>query len=279
MILPRLAREFEQDVRKAREAGQPPPRSRKPGFKGWRASLEGPMEAFEGCVHVGCSADTLDAGVAFLAHEGVHGAFGIHPLSAGGWSDSVEEKLWELMGNEKVVAWGECGLDYFDKTTRGKLKKPEVIAMQRRVFSRQLELAVKAGMPLVVHTRNAEEDTLELMKEHLPASHPVHVHCFTSSLSMARELLAHFPRLCLGFTGVVTFRNAREVQEVVRETPLDRLLLETDGPYMAPEPCRGRVAHPGHVVHVAERIAELKGVSTEEVFKNCRENTRTVYGF
>mmetsp|Transcript_26855 Transcript_26855/g.55764 ORF Transcript_26855/g.55764 Transcript_26855/m.55764 type:complete len:437 (-) Transcript_26855:18-1328(-) len=278
-ILPRLAREFQQDVQKARQAGSPPPQKLKSGFEGWRASLDGPMQGYEGCVHVGCTADTLDAGVAFLKHDGVHGAFGIHPLAAGGWSDSVEEKLWSLMGLEKVVAWGECGLDYFDKARRGKLKQPETIALQRHVFARQLELAAKAGMPLVVHTRDAEEDTLELMKQHLPAAHPVHVHCFTSSLAMAQELLGHFPRLCLGFTGVVTFSNAREVQEVVRQTPLERLLLETDGPYMAPEPYRGRVAHPGHVAFVAEGVAKVKGLAVEEVFGACRENTRRLYGF
>lgn len=237
------------------------------------------MSAFDGCVNVGCSAESLDAAAAFLVHEGVHGAFGIHPLSAAGWNDSVEEKLCGLMSLDKVVAWGECGLDYYDKKTGKQVQDSKVRSLQRKVFTRQLELAASFGMPLVVHTRMAEEDTLELMVKHLPVSQPVHVHCFTSSLDLARELLVRFPRLYLGFTGVVTFRNAQEVREVVAHTPLDRLLLETDGPYMAPEPHRGRVAHPGHVVHVAEGVAKTKGVPQEEVFKVCRENTRQLYGF
>jgi len=184
-----------------------------------------------------------------------------------------------MMTWEKVVAWGECGLDYYDKDTKGQIDDPETRALQRQVFSRQMDLAASLGKPLIVHTRHAEDDTLELMMKHLPASQKVHVHCFTSSLSLAQALLKHFPNLYLGFTGVVTFKNARDVQEVVRQVPLDRLLLETDGPFMAPVPYRGRVAHPGYAVYIAEKIAELKGVSREEVLLACRENTRHVYGF
>eukprot|EP00930_Biecheleria_cincta_P025871 TRINITY_DN18348_c0_g1_i1.p1 TRINITY_DN18348_c0_g1~~TRINITY_DN18348_c0_g1_i1.p1 ORF type:complete len:185 (+),score=37.23 TRINITY_DN18348_c0_g1_i1:534-1088(+) len=183
-----------------------------------------------------------------------------------------------MMSWEKVVAWGECGLDYFDKNTRQQKKDVEFRALQRKVFARQLDLAASLEMPLVVHTRFAEEDTLELMERHVPESQLVHVHCFTSSLGLARALLHRFPRLYLGFTGVVTFKNAPDVQEVVREVPLERMLLETDGPYMAPEPHRGRVAHPGHVAHVAKQVALLKDRPLEEVLKQCRENTRRIYG-
>lgn len=278
MILPRLRQEYMQDVRKAKESGEPLPARLGQGFEGWRSSLQGPEGGFEGCVNIGCSADTLDAAAAFLLCDGVYGAFGIHPLAAEDWSEHIEQKIWNFMALPKVVAWGECGLDYFDKNTRGQIQSAEKIALQRHVFTKQLQLASSLGKPLVVHTRMAEEDTLELMKAHLPASHPVHVHCFTSSLGMAEALLSNFPRLYLGFTGVVTFTNARDVQEVVRNTPIDRILLETDGPYMAPEPCRGRVAHPGHVIHVAERIAKIKRLPTEDVLTACRQNTRLLYG-
>lgn len=279
MVLPRLARERQEDARKAKAAGEAPPAPLASGFEAWRASLQGPERGFEGCVNIGCSAESLDAAAAFLKHEGVHGAFGIHPLSAWDWCEDVERKLMELAGLEKAVAWGECGLDYFDKGTRGQVQEPKVLAQQRQIFARQMDLAASLGMPLVVHTRKAEKDTLELMTKHLPASHPVHVHCFTDSLALAQELLARFPRLYLGFTGVVTFKNAREVQEVVLRTPLERLLLETDSPYMAPEPYRGRVAHPGHVAHVAAGVAKIKGVTTDEVLTVCRENTKNLYGF
>lgn len=107
----------------------------------------------------------------------------------------------------------------------------------------------------------------------------VHVHCFTGSLDMAQQLLESFPNLCLGFTGVVTFKNAAEVLRVVEAVPLHRILLETDGPYMAPVPHRGSPAHPGHVPHVAAKIAQVKAVTTAEVFSAARANTRRVYGF
>ena len=115
-------------------------------------------------------------------------------------------------------------------------------------------LAISPFGPL----RFAEDDTLELMAQHLPSNHPVHVHCFTSSKRMAMALLERFDRLRLGFTGVVSFKNAPEVQEVVRHVPLARLLLETDAPYMAPEPFRGRIAHPGHATLGREPNAKTK---------------------
>ena len=150
--------------------------------------------------------------------------------------------------------------------------------MQRRAFVDQMALATELGAPLVVHTRDAEEDTLELMRANLPRDAKVHVHCFTSSLELADALLAAFPNLCLGFTGACTFKNAEEIRAVVRATPLERILLETDGPYMAPEPHRGTVAHPGMVPHVAAKIAEVKGVDVAEVFEATREATRRTYG-
>ncbi|CAK0849948.1 unnamed protein product [Prorocentrum cordatum] len=122
MILPRLNAERHEDAQKAKADGRPGPSLLASGrdFEGWRASLQGGEQGFDGCVHVACSAGSLETGKQLLAHEGVHGAFGIHPLSAGGWSDDVERRLWDLMGLEKAVALGECGLDYFDKTPAGR---------------------------------------------------------------------------------------------------------------------------------------------------------------
>jgi TatD DNase family protein len=247
--------------------------------------------------------------------EGVFAAFGCHPLSASDWfandpgEVSVAAATRELVANHpRVVAVGECGLDYYVQPAgyvidgsgekdskaanaterRRDCEETETAAeserekkrrdTQARAFVAQMALAKELGAPIVVHTREAEEDTLRLMREHLPRDHRIHVHCFTSSARLARELLAHFPNLCLGFTGVVTFKNAPEVREVVAATPLDRILLETDGPYMAPAPRRGEVAHPGHVPYIAAKIAEIKGVSAAEVFVAAREATRRVYG-
>ena len=141
-----------------------------------------------------------------------------------------------------------------------------------------MRLATELGLPLIVHTREAETDTVAMMKEHLPADARVHVHCFTSSVGMARELLRAFPNLCLGFTGVSTFKNGQDVRDTIKEVPLDRILLETDSPYMAPVPFRGQTCHPAMGERVAHAVAAVHDVAVEEVFARCRENTRRVYG-
>ena len=198
------------------------------------------------------------------------GAFGIHPHEAKKWNDTVQAQFESAMSHPNVVAWGECGLDYFyDNSPRD---------LQRAVFITQMGLAVKHGRPLVVHTRDAEDDTVELMTKHLPKHWTVHVHCCTSPRSMVEPLLAHFPNLYVGFTGVVTFPNADLVRDTVACVPLNRILLETDGPFMAPLPFRGALAHPGHVPFTGEKVAEIKGVSVQELFAAARENTRAVYG-
>eukprot|EP00439_Symbiodinium_sp_Y106_P014639 s645_g2.t1 len=278
LILPRLSKQSHSDAARAKAKGQEPPRRMNADFEEWRQTLDGPEKDFEACVNIGCSASSLDVARSFLKHEKVYGAFGIHPLNAEQYTEEVEEKIVDLMSLDKVVAWGECGLDYFDKQTRGQKQDMRERELQRKVFTRQIDLAVSMNKPLVVHTRFAEEDTLELLDKHLPEDHPVHVHCFTSSLGLATSLLERFPALRIGFTGVITFKNAPEVQEVVRNVPLDRILLETDGPYMAPEPFRGRIAHPGHVSYVADAVARLKSVPREEVLRVCRQNTRSTYG-
>ncbi|CAJ1329935.1 unnamed protein product [Effrenium voratum] len=278
LVLPRLSEQSHKDAAKAVAKGEEPLPRLRADFLEWRETLQGSERDLEGCVNIGCSARGIDAAVEFLKHDNVYGAFGIHPLNAHEWNSEMEDKIVKLMSRDKVVAWGECGLDYYDKKTRAQKQEQHTRELQRKVFVRQIDLAVSLGKPLVVHTRCAEEDTLELLEAHLPESHPVHVHCFTSSQKLASALLEGFSGLRLGFTGVVTFKNAQEVQEVVKSTPLQRILLETDSPYMAPEPFRGRIAHPGHVSYVADAVACLKGITREEVLAQCRQNTRSTYG-
>ena len=249
-----------------------------------------PRRLPDACLTVACSARAFAYAEALIsgadAPPGVYAAFGCHPLSAREWFDPALDlpararRLVEARG--RVVAVGECGLDYH-RPNRSAGDPPEPLSVeakdvQRRAFVDQMALATELGAPLVVHTRDAEEDTLELMRANLPRDAKVHVHCFTSSLELAEALLAAFPNLCLGFTGACTFKNAEEIRAVVRATPLERILLETDGPYMAPEPHRGTVAHPGMVPHVAAKIAEVKGVDVAEVFEATREATRRTYG-
>lgn len=271
-------------------------------FESWRedvASSEDPDAEdylgaqLEACLTVACSRKAMDAVREILPKPGVFAAFGCHPLSAHEWNDEMASLVKSMVSDStnSVVAVGECGLDYHyamkeieadaglaDDAARGA-RWDEVRSKQHDVFVSQMKLAAELNAPLVIHTREAEEDTLRLMRTHLPRDARVHVHCFTSSASLASSLLEQFPNLCLGFTGVCTFKNGGDVRDVVAQTPLDRILLETDGPYMAPAPHRGAVAHPGHVPHIARKIAEVKGVSHAEVFARCRENTRRTYGF
>merc|ERR1712176_2234 len=154
--------------------------------------------------------------------------------------------------NPKVVAVGECGLDFHYN------RSPQ--DMQKKVFIEQIEIAKQLDMPLVIHSRKAERDTVEIMKQYCPKNKRIHLHCFTDSVEYAKVMLDAFPNLMIGFTGAITFKNANKNRETVRQVPLNRLLLETDGPYMSPMPYRGKVAHPGYIPLVAEVVAKMHGI-------------------
>jgi TatD DNase family protein len=239
-----------------------------PDYAAFKALHLGPDYA--GCITIACDPDSIGPATDLLANPDVYGAFGIHPHDAKAYDDNLEARLKTALRYPKAVAWGEIGLDYhYDFSPR---------EIQRDVFARQIRQGVALGKPLIIHTREAEKDTLAILEAEAPSEWRIHVHCFTSSPAMAARLLAHFPNLCLGLTGIVTFKNAVDLQAVARATPLDRLLLETDGPYLAPVPHRGQPAHPGHIPLIAAKIAELKGTSVEAVYGAARENTRRIYG-
>ncbi len=239
-----------------------------PDFHSFRAQCLPPE--FAGCITISCAPDSIEAALAVLDEPQVYGAFGIHPHDAKAYGPELEARLQGALSHPKALAWGEIGLDYhYDFSPREE---------QREVFARQIRQGVALGKPLIIHTREAEEDTLELLEREAPRDWKIHVHCFTSSPGMAERLLASFPNLCLGFTGIVTFKNALELQGIAKATPLDRILLETDGPYLAPIPHRGKPAHPGHIPFIAAKIAELKGVEVGTVYAAARENTRRTYG-
>lgn len=194
----------------------------------------------------------------------VYAAIGFHPDEIGGYSDEAEAELIELAKNSKVLAIGEIGLDYH-WMTHPKEK-------QQEIFRRQLELARKVNKPIVIHSREAMEDTLNVLKE-FPDVKGI-FHCYPGSFETAKTLIDRF---YLGIGGVLTFKNAKKLVDVVKEIPLDRLILETDCPYMTPVPFRGKRNEPTYVKYVAEKIAELKGVTYEEVARATNENTRKVY--
>lgn len=185
---------------------------------------------------------------------------GVHPLHQ---DDACSyDELLEKAQRDEVVAVGETGLDYF--------YSPESKSVQLTSFVDHIKVANETGKPLIIHTRDAREDTIALLKEH-KAEHTIGVlHCFTESLEMAQAAIE------MGFyvsiSGIVTFNSADELREVVKAIPLDKLLIETDSPWLAPVPHRGKQNQPGYVVEVAEFIANLKGVSVAELAKQTTEN-------
>jgi len=141
-----------------------------------------------------------------------------------------------------------------------------------------MQHAIRLKKPIIIHTREAEKDTFDLMKQFIPKDWKIHVHCFTDSLNFCHQLLQEWENLYIGFTGIITFKNTQNIQGVVKEVPLDKLLLETDGPFMAPEPERGKVCHSGHIPLIVKRIAELKHMPVSQVYESARSNTTKMFG-
>lgn len=189
----------------------------------------------------------------------IYAAVGVHPESVDETPSDYREKLTELVkSSEKVRSIGEIGLDYhYENYDRDK---------QILFFRQQLELASELSLPVIVHSRNASEDTLDILKEYRPAGV---VHCFSGSAEVAKEVIKL--GMYIGFTGVLTFKNAKKALRALEAVPLDRLLLETDCPYMAPEPLRGRRCDSSMICYTAEKAAQIKGVSTQELLDiTCR---------
>lgn len=188
------------------------------------------------------------------SHEGVYASVGIHPLDIADTAESVES-LCQLAAFPEVVAVGETGLDYYYSRDNSEL--------QQHSFRAHLQAAARLGKPVIVHSREAREDTLALIREAGDSKIGGVLHCFTETWEMAREAidLNYF----ISFSGIITFKNAAELREVVKKVPLDRLLVETDSPYLAPVPFRGKTNEPKYAREVAACVAELKGISLEEV--------------
>ena len=189
------------------------------------------------------------------AHDNLYASVGVHPDHEEGREPSVEE-LVGLAAHPRVVAIGETGLDYY------RLKREDV-DWQRARFRTHIRAARAAGKPLIIHTRSAAEDTLAIMAEEGAAAAGGVMHCFTESWEVAEAAMAM--GFYISFSGIVSFKSARDLKEVARRVPLQRLLIETDAPYLAPVPHRGRRNEPAYVRHVAEEIAALKGVALEDV--------------
>jgi len=179
---------------------------------------------------------------------------GVHPLSADKGVVSVEELVRESK-RPRIVAIGETGLDYY--------YQQDSIEQQQQSFRNHLEASSQTGLPTIVHTRDARQDTLDIIRECGNPDVGGVLHCFTESWEMARAALDL--NYMISISGIVTFRNASELREVVKQVPLERLLIETDAPYLAPVPHRGKKNEPKYVIEVAQCVADLKGVSVEEL--------------
>lgn len=204
-------------------------------------------------------ADTLDA---------VWGTQGIHPHEAERYDDAVEATLHEGLAGTRMVAVGEIGLDYYyDRADR---------AVQRRVFQRQLQLAAELELPVVIHTREADADTRDILRDcadSLPRGGVIH--SFTASVALAEFCLE--AGFCLGFNGIATFRTADNVREAVRVTPLHRLLLETDAPYLTPVPYRGKPNAPCYLPFIAEQLAAVKEIDVETLLQAAHRNSMALF--
>lgn len=219
-----------------------------------------------GIVEAGTSPASSKAAVE-LAHRypALWAAVGIHPEEAADTTEFDIAFLRELAKDEKVVAIGEIGLDYHYEDCCPR-------QIQQQWFRRQLELAKDLSLPVVIHDREAHEDTLNILKAYAPRGV---LHCFSGSVEMAREVIKL--GMYIGIGGVVTFKNARKLVEVAAEIPLDRLLLETDAPYLAPVPYRGHRCDSSMIEQTATVIAALRGTTTDEMLTVAAENARQLF--
>ena len=240
-----------------------------PDFDGVRNEMV--AEAREAGVHtivnIGVDLKTSQSSVALAEkYDMIYATVGVHPHDAKIWNKNVREELMSLAVHEKVKAVGEIGLDFY----RDHSPRP----VQRKVFVEQLKMAVSLKLPIVIHTREAFEETLEIVEDFAPKLPGGVFHCFPGDIDDACRVFE------LGFIisvgGVITFKNSR-MSRVAAEVPLEKIMLETDAPYIAPEPFRGKMNHPAYVVHSGRKLAELKKISYKEVEKITDRTTRKFY--
>ncbi|QFT87109.1 putative deoxyribonuclease YcfH [Bacillus sp. THAF10] len=226
-------------------------------------------EKVENMVVVGFDKKTINKAMELVeAYDFLYAAIGWHPVDA---IDMTEEDLaWieELTHHEKVVAIGEMGLDYhWDKSPKD---------VQKEVFRKQIALAKKVKLPIIIHNRDATADVVQILREENAQEVGGIMHCFTGSLEVAKECMEM--NFYISFGGPVTFKNAKKPKEVVKEIPLDKLLIETDCPYLTPHPYRGKRNEPSYVRLVANEIAELREMSVEEVAEKTTANAKKLFG-
>lgn len=252
-------------------------------FEAWAAEIVAMPGRFGGCVHSCCDPALVEEAVNLvtwgreLLDGKIYVTFGVHPTTFELFTPAVEAQLEAALDKcgSNGVGFGECGLDYY---RRKDAQDPSVRGQMMGSFSRQAQIAVRRGLPLIVHSRDAEADTLQVLRENVPRSHPVHLHSFMGSVDVMNEFLDEWSNGLVGLTGAITYETAEGLCAIARALPLERLLLETDGPYMAPVPYRGEESHSGLIPWIAAGVARVKGLSTTEVLTACHQNFQRFFG-
>ena len=221
---------------------------------------------------IGCVSPDLEAITQGLnlvqEHANIFAALGVHPHDAQGYTAEIGGKILQTMSHPKVIGWGEIGLDYYYQNSDAE--------SQITCFRSQLELALQAQKPVIIHSRAAAEPTCSILEEYVQDGLRGVLHCFTYDQTTADRCLDF--GFYLSFGGIVTFPRAEELQSIARQTPPDRYLLETDSPYLAPVPFRGKTNQPAYVVKVAEKLAELRNVDLETIARESTKNFERLFG-
>lgn len=239
-----------------------------PDYDGIRSGLIAELKnnGVSKLICVGCNLKTTEQSIALAEkYDFIYAQAGFHPCDTADISDDMWRKMQEYAAHPKVVAVGEIGLDYhWDNSPRDR---------QKYWFERQIDFANDIGLPVVIHSREATADTLEILKNHRPSKGVFH--CFSGSVETLCEVIDMGLSISLG--GVVTFKNAKNAVACAKSVPLDRLMLETDCPYLAPEPFRGKLNRPDYTVYVAEKIAQLRGMDAQEIVDITRNNAENMF--
>lgn len=194
-------------------------------------------------------------------YENIYGAVGIHPNSSTNYLNDIDKLIDIKKKSKKIIAFGETGLDYFYKRSE---KKDQIFS-----FEKHIEFAISEKVPVVIHTRDANEDTILIIKKYYKKTKFL-IHCFTGNLEFAKKLLNL--ECLISFSGIITFRKSHELRDVVKFVPLDRILIETDSPYLSPDPLRGKSNEPANLRFIAENIATIKKISFEEISEVTTKN-------
>lgn len=223
----------------------------------------------EKIITISVTPDNLDEALDLANnHENVYCTQGIHPHDARLWNDAVESKIITNLKNEKVLAVGEIGLDFhYNHSPKDK---------QIEVFSKQIEIAIENELPVVIHTRDADEETLDVLRKYQgQMKRKGVIHSFTSGIELAKQAISW--GFYLGFNGIITFKNATNVREVLEITPIDKVLLETDAPFLTPDPYRGRENAPHYLPFVAQKVSEVKNLEIKKVLQETYQNSLTLF--